>query len=164
MPNLMFRNDGGTAVRGRDRLDRDRPPSEGARRLLRRLGPRWRPRPLRRARRCYVPGDRAYNVLFQNPGHGNHWLKVKLVGTKTNRARPRGQDPSRPDGRRRPDRVPTSDDHGRFELRRQPADMHGRPGPRQGDPIGGNLLADQPDTPIIPRRLIRSLDRDHRGG
>jgi hypothetical protein len=33
-----------------------------------------------------VPGDKAYNVLFQNPGHGRHWLKLKLVGTKTNRA------------------------------------------------------------------------------
>lgn len=33
-----------------------------------------------------VPGDRAYNLLFQNPGQGNHWLKVKLVGTKTNRS------------------------------------------------------------------------------
>ena len=33
-----------------------------------------------------VPGDRAYNVLFQNPGHGRHWLKVKLVGRQTNRA------------------------------------------------------------------------------
>ena len=33
-----------------------------------------------------VPGDRAYNLLFQNPDHGNHWLKVKLVGSKTNRA------------------------------------------------------------------------------
>ena len=33
-----------------------------------------------------VPGDRAYNVLFQNPGHGRHWLKVKLVGIKSNRA------------------------------------------------------------------------------
>lgn len=33
-----------------------------------------------------VPGDRAYNLLFQNPGHGNHWLKVKLVGQQTNRA------------------------------------------------------------------------------
>jgi FG-GAP-like repeat/ASPIC and UnbV len=32
------------------------------------------------------PGDQAYNVLFQNPGHGRHWLKVKLVGTKTNRS------------------------------------------------------------------------------
>ena len=33
-----------------------------------------------------VPGDRAYNLLFQNPGNANHWLKVKLVGTKSNRA------------------------------------------------------------------------------
>jgi hypothetical protein len=33
-----------------------------------------------------TPGDRAHNVLFQNPGHSNHWLGVRLVGTKTNRA------------------------------------------------------------------------------
>ena len=33
-----------------------------------------------------VPGDRSYNLLFNNPGHGRHWLKVKLIGTKTNRA------------------------------------------------------------------------------
>jgi hypothetical protein len=33
-----------------------------------------------------VPGDKSYNLLFRNPGHGRHWLKVKLVGTKTNRA------------------------------------------------------------------------------
>jgi hypothetical protein len=33
-----------------------------------------------------VPGDRYHNVLFQNPGHGNSWLTVKLVGKKTNRA------------------------------------------------------------------------------
>jgi hypothetical protein len=33
-----------------------------------------------------VPGDQAYNALFRNPGRGNHWLQVKLVGTKTNRA------------------------------------------------------------------------------
>lgn len=32
-----------------------------------------------------VPGDRSYNVLFQNPAQGNNWLKVKLKGTKTNR-------------------------------------------------------------------------------
>jgi hypothetical protein len=31
-------------------------------------------------------GDRYHNVLFQNPGHGNNWLTVKLVGKKTNRA------------------------------------------------------------------------------
>jgi hypothetical protein len=33
-----------------------------------------------------VPGDQAYNALFRNPGRGNHWLRVKLVGTRTNRA------------------------------------------------------------------------------
>jgi hypothetical protein len=33
-----------------------------------------------------VPGDKYHNILFQNPGQGNHWLTVKLVGSKTNRA------------------------------------------------------------------------------
>jgi hypothetical protein len=33
-----------------------------------------------------TPGDRAHNVLFENPGNGNHWLTVRLVGTRTNRA------------------------------------------------------------------------------
>jgi len=33
-----------------------------------------------------VRGDKYHNVLFQNPGQGNHWLTVKLIGRKTNRA------------------------------------------------------------------------------
>jgi hypothetical protein len=33
-----------------------------------------------------VNGDKYHNVLFENPGQGNHWLSVKLVGKKTNRA------------------------------------------------------------------------------
>ncbi len=33
-----------------------------------------------------TPGDRAFNLLFQNPGNGRHWLEVRLVGTRTNRA------------------------------------------------------------------------------
>jgi hypothetical protein len=33
-----------------------------------------------------VPGDQYHNVLFQNPGQGNHWLTVKLIGKKSNRA------------------------------------------------------------------------------
>jgi hypothetical protein len=32
-----------------------------------------------------TPGDRFRNALFQNPGHKNHWITVKLVGKKTNR-------------------------------------------------------------------------------
>src|SRR5262249_57738221 len=33
-----------------------------------------------------VNGDKYHNILFQNPGQGNHWLTAKLVGKKTNRA------------------------------------------------------------------------------
>ncbi|HEX5136568.1 MAG TPA: CRTAC1 family protein [Planctomycetota bacterium] len=33
-----------------------------------------------------VPVDRYHNVLFQNPGAGNGWITLKLVGAKTNRA------------------------------------------------------------------------------
>jgi hypothetical protein len=32
-----------------------------------------------------IPGDKYHNILFQNPGQGNNWLNVKLVGKKTNR-------------------------------------------------------------------------------
>ena len=31
-------------------------------------------------------GDIAPNVLFENPGHGNHWIKLKLEGVRSNRA------------------------------------------------------------------------------
>jgi hypothetical protein len=30
--------------------------------------------------------DKYHNILFQNPGQGNHWLNVRLVGVATNRA------------------------------------------------------------------------------
>jgi hypothetical protein len=33
-----------------------------------------------------VPGDKSHNLLFKNPCPSRNWLKVKLVGTKTNRA------------------------------------------------------------------------------
>ncbi len=33
-----------------------------------------------------INGDKYHNALFQNPGQGNHWLTVKLVGKKTNRS------------------------------------------------------------------------------
>jgi hypothetical protein len=31
-------------------------------------------------------GDNYFNALYENPGHGNDWLKLKLVGVKSNRA------------------------------------------------------------------------------
>ena len=32
------------------------------------------------------PADAFSNSLFENPGHGNHWLSVRLVGERSNRA------------------------------------------------------------------------------
>ena len=32
------------------------------------------------------PGDAFANALFENPGFGNHWIKLKLVGVESNRA------------------------------------------------------------------------------
>jgi hypothetical protein len=34
----------------------------------------------------FYPGDRFHNALFENPGHGNRFLHVKLTGTRSNRA------------------------------------------------------------------------------
>ena len=32
------------------------------------------------------PGDKYPNALFENPGHGNDWIAVRLIGTRSNRA------------------------------------------------------------------------------
>ena len=32
-----------------------------------------------------VPGDRHASLLFKNPGHGNNWISIHLLGVKTNR-------------------------------------------------------------------------------
>jgi hypothetical protein len=31
------------------------------------------------------PSDRFWTSLYKNPGHGNHWIKLQLVGTTSNR-------------------------------------------------------------------------------
>jgi hypothetical protein len=33
-----------------------------------------------------VLGDKYNKVLYENPGHGNNWISIKLVGAKSNRA------------------------------------------------------------------------------
>lgn len=33
-----------------------------------------------------VSGDTYRNVLYENPGHGNNWVKIKLAGSQANRA------------------------------------------------------------------------------
>jgi hypothetical protein len=34
----------------------------------------------------FVPGDEYNRVLFRNPGQGNNWIQIRLVGVRTNRA------------------------------------------------------------------------------
>ena len=31
-----------------------------------------------------LPGDKYYDALFENPGFGNHWITIKLVGQQSN--------------------------------------------------------------------------------
>ena len=87
-----------------------------------------------------IPGDRYHNVLFQNPGHENNWLTVKLVGKKTNRAAI-GARIKVVDGRRAAlDRLSS-----RFfgkQFRRQPAAADHRSG--QGGPRGDWKFIGQP--------------------
>jgi hypothetical protein len=85
MPNLLFRNDGGrrfediTAATGTGHLQKGHGVAfadwdgDGDLDIFLQAG-------------GAVPGDRAHNVLFENPGHGHHWLTVRLVGTRTNRS------------------------------------------------------------------------------
>ena len=66
-----------------------------------------------------VPGDRSYNQLFRNPGHGRHWLKVRLVGTQDEPLGPGCAD-SRPDRRfRRPRALDLPHRREQLQLRRQ---------------------------------------------
>ena len=34
----------------------------------------------------FFPGDKYYDALFQNPGFGNNWITIKLVGVQSNRS------------------------------------------------------------------------------
>jgi hypothetical protein len=34
----------------------------------------------------FFPGDKYYNALFENPGFGNHWISIKLIGVRSNRS------------------------------------------------------------------------------
>ncbi len=34
----------------------------------------------------FYPADNSTNALYENPGHGNHWISVRLEGVESNRA------------------------------------------------------------------------------
>jgi hypothetical protein len=85
VPNLMFRNDAG-------RRFEDVTESSGTGHLQKGHGVSFVDHDRDGDLDLFVtlgggcPGDRGYAALFANPGHGRHWLEVKLVGTRTNRA------------------------------------------------------------------------------
>ena len=85
MPNVMYRNRGGTGFsdvtsaggfghlqkgHGIAFADLD---NDGDQDVFEQMG-------------GFLPGDKYYNALFENPGFGNHWISVKLVGVRSNRS------------------------------------------------------------------------------
>ncbi len=84
VPNLMYRNRGAagfadvTTAGGFGHLQKGHGiafadyDDDGDEDVLERLGGAY-------------PGDAYGNALFQNPGFGNHWSKIRLVGTRSNR-------------------------------------------------------------------------------
>jgi hypothetical protein len=85
IPNRMFRNDGGkrfqdvTTSGGFGNLQKGHGVSfgdidnDGDQDIFENMG-------------GAVTGDVYHNVLYENPGHGNHWITLKLEGVQSNRA------------------------------------------------------------------------------
>jgi hypothetical protein len=85
MPNFMLRNDGGkvfvdvTASTGTGHLQKGHGvafsdvDNDGDQDVFINIG-------------GPAPGDNYFKALFENPGHANNWLSIKLVGGRTNRA------------------------------------------------------------------------------
>ncbi len=85
MPNLMFRNNGGsgfidvTYAGGFGHLQKGHSvvfadiDNDGDQDIFEQMGGAF-------------PGDKYRNALFENPGFGNHWVTVKLIGTRSNRS------------------------------------------------------------------------------
>jgi hypothetical protein len=85
LPNRMFRNDGGTVFQdvttsgGFGHLQKGHAVSfadfdnDGDLDIFEVIG-------------GYFEGDAYQSVLFENPGHGNHWISLELEGVKTNRS------------------------------------------------------------------------------
>ncbi|GAC1631390.1 MAG: hypothetical protein NVS9B14_03150 [Candidatus Acidiferrum sp.] len=85
LPNKMFRNDGGkrfqdvTTSGGFGHLQKGHGVSfgdinnDGNEEVFEKMGGAF-------------PGDNYASVLYENPGHGNHWISLDLAGVRTNRA------------------------------------------------------------------------------
>ena len=163
VPNLMFKN-----VDGRD-ASRTSPPPRAPATSRRGTASRSPTGTATATSTCSSssagrrPATRRTTLLFQNPGHGRHWLKVKLVGTRTNRAALGARirvDLKAPDGQTRSiyRTVGNNSSFGGNSLV-ETIGLRRRDARRRAD----GLLADEPDDPDLPRPRRRPGDRDHRG-
>ena len=85
MPNVMYRNRGGTgfsdvtSAGGFGQLQKGHGiafadlDNDGDQDVFQQMG-------------GFFPGDKFYNALFENPGFGNHWISIKLIGVRSNRS------------------------------------------------------------------------------
>ena len=85
MPNVMYRNRGGTgfsdvtSAGGFGQLQKGHAAvfadldNDGDQDVFEQIG-------------GFLPGDKYFNALFENPGFGNHWITVKLVGVHSNQS------------------------------------------------------------------------------
>ena len=105
-----------------------------------------------------VNGDKSHNILFQNPGQGNDWLTVKLIGQEVQPAGHRRPDQGRHGRRATVDHPPARFLGQQLGGKSSPANHRpgqGRPGRAPGDP-----LADQRDDPGVSRHR---REPGHRG-
>ena len=109
-----------------------------------------------------TPGDKAHNVLFQNPGHGNHWINVKLSRHPVQPCRHRGRDPGRACDPGWQEGIALSDHQQRVKLWRQQPRHDDRTGPGHFGDHAGDPLANQRTAPGVPQRARGSRPRDHR--
>ena len=77
------------------------------------------------------PATRPTTRLFRNPGHGPPLAEGQAGRHQDQPCGARGQDPGRPEGRRRPDAIDPPDDRQQLQLRRQQPGRDDRPARRQ---------------------------------
>ena len=103
-----------------------------------------------------TPGDAHVFRLFENPGHGNDWLGVNLVGVKTNRAAIGARITVTVENARRRETIDPQDREQRRQLRRLTAAAARRP--RQGGTHRGprSVLAGQQHAAALCQRREES--------
>ena len=109
-----------------------------------------------------LPGDGFHDVLYENPGFGNQWIGVKLIGRQSNRSAQGARlrfDIDEGD-RRRTVYKPREQ---RGNVWSQSTRADGRPGKSEKDRASRSLVADLRAHPDVPRSAFGSTHRDRRG-